>query len=159
VLVVEDEPQLASLYAAYLEREGVVPQQVESGAAALAATADRAFDVVLLDIYDWPGNIRQLQNVMRSIVVLNAGGIVEASMLPAMLGRRSGASPQQGETRAASPAEEGDDVLPLWIIEKRAIEHAIALCEGNVPKAAELLRISPSTIYRKRQAWAAGEEG
>src|SRR5512134_797364 len=50
VLVVEDEPQLASLYAAYLEREGVVPQQVESGAAALAATADRAFDVVLLDI-------------------------------------------------------------------------------------------------------------
>ena len=50
VLVVEDEPQLASLYAAYLEREGVVPQQVESGAAALSAAADRAFDVVLLDI-------------------------------------------------------------------------------------------------------------
>jgi len=95
---------------------------------------------------------------MRSIVVLNAGGIVEASMLPAMLGRRSGAPPL-GETRADQPAEGGGDVLPLWIIEKRAIEHAIALCEGNVPKAAELLRISPSTIYRKRQAWAAGEEG
>ena len=49
--------------------------------------------------------------------------------------------------------------MPLWLIEKRAIEHAIYLCQGNIPKAAELLRISPSTIYRKRQAWAAGEEG
>ena len=35
VLVVEDEPQLASLYAAYLEREGITPQLVDSGAAAL----------------------------------------------------------------------------------------------------------------------------
>jgi two-component system, repressor protein LuxO len=51
------------------------------------------------------------------------------------------------------------EIVPLWLIEKRAIEHAITLCQGNIPKAAELLRISPSTIYRKRQAWAAGEEG
>jgi two-component system, repressor protein LuxO len=58
-------------------------------------------------------------------------------------------------TQAASDGE----IVPLWLIEKRAIEHAINLCQGNIPKAAELLRISPSTIYRKRQAWAAGEEG
>jgi hypothetical protein len=38
----------------------------------------------------------------------------------------------------------------------RARHHSLP---GNIPKAAELLRISPSTIYRKRQAWAAGEEG
>jgi DNA-binding NtrC family response regulator len=79
-------------------------------------------------------------------------------MLPPLLGRRAGAPPH-GETRLDPAAGDGGDVVPLWIIEKRAIEHAIALCEGNIPKAAELLRISPSTIYRKRQAWAAGEEG
>jgi len=50
VLVVEDEPQLGSLYAAYLEREGIDPQIVDSGTAALAAAADKAYDVVLLDI-------------------------------------------------------------------------------------------------------------
>jgi DNA-binding NtrC family response regulator len=146
------------------ERGEDVRKLAEAFLQSMAAEEGKSFEgfsqetAELISAYDWPGNIRQLQNVMRSIVVLNAGGTVEASMLPAMLGRRSGAPPL-GETRADQPAEGGGDVLPLWIIEKRAIEHAIALCEGNVPKAAELLRISPSTIYRKRQAWAAGEEG
>jgi two-component system repressor protein LuxO len=39
------------------------------------------------------------------------------------------------------------------VIEKEAIERAIELCDGNIPKAAALLEVSPSTIYRKRQAW------
>jgi two-component system repressor protein LuxO len=45
------------------------------------------------------------------------------------------------------------EVRPLWIVEKEAIEHAISECDGNIPKAAALLEISPSTIYRKKQAW------
>jgi len=43
--------------------------------------------------------------------------------------------------------------MPLWKIEKRAIEQAITLCGGNIPKAAGMLDISPSTIYRKIQSW------
>jgi two-component system repressor protein LuxO len=45
------------------------------------------------------------------------------------------------------------DIKPLWQIEKDAIEQAIEICDGNIPKAAGLLQISASTIYRKRQAW------
>jgi two-component system repressor protein LuxO len=41
----------------------------------------------------------------------------------------------------------------LWKTEKRTIETAIELCEGNIPKAAAMLDISPSTIYRKKQSW------
>ena len=37
--------------------------------------------------------------------------------------------------------------------EKDIIESAIALCDGNIPKAAALLEISASTIYRKRVSW------
>ena len=44
-------------------------------------------------------------------------------------------------------------VRPLWQVEKEAIEQAIASCDGNIPKAAALLEISPSTIYRKKQSW------
>ena len=44
-------------------------------------------------------------------------------------------------------------VRPLWLVEKEAIEQAIASCDGNIPKAAALLEISPSTIYRKKQSW------
>ena len=46
------------------------------------------------------------------------------------------------------------DILPLWQIERDAIETAIARFDGNIPRAAAALEISPSTIYRKRQAWA-----
>jgi transcriptional regulator of acetoin/glycerol metabolism len=42
----------------------------------------------------------------------------------------------------------------MWQVEKETIERAIELCEGNVPKAAALLGISTSTIYRKKQAWS-----
>ena len=45
------------------------------------------------------------------------------------------------------------DIFPLWLTEKRAIEQAIKACDGNIPKAAGYLDVSPSTIYRKLQAW------
>ncbi|MGN5021765.1 helix-turn-helix domain-containing protein [Aeromonas caviae] len=43
-------------------------------------------------------------------------------------------------------------------MEKETIEQAIASCDGNIPKAAALLEISPSTIYRKKQGWRAWSE-
>ncbi len=46
---------------------------------------------------------------------------------------------------------------PLWKIERDAIETAIAACGGSIPKAAALLEVSPSTIYRKRDSWLAEE--
>ena len=51
------------------------------------------------------------------------------------------------------------DIVALWRVEKAAIDRAIELCRGNVPRAAAFLSVSPSTIYRKKQAWTAGEEG
>jgi two-component system repressor protein LuxO len=45
------------------------------------------------------------------------------------------------------------DIEPLWKTEKRAIEAAIDVCNGNIPQAAGLLEVSPSTLYRKLQAW------
>ena len=47
------------------------------------------------------------------------------------------------------------NVVPLWKIEKQAIEEAIDACDGNVPRAAVALEVSPSTIYRKLQSWEA----
>ena len=55
----------------------------------------------------------------------------------------------------AQAAPEPRPVRPLWQVEKEAIEEAIAACDGNIPRAAALLEISASTIYRKRMAWEA----
>jgi DNA-binding NtrC family response regulator len=47
-----------------------------------------------------------------------------------------------------------DLVLPMWRQEQKIIENAIQSFAGNVSLAAAALELSPSTIYRKRQAWA-----
>lgn len=108
--------------------------------------------------YAWPGNVRQLQNVIRNIVVLNEGKQVGAEMLPPPLSPgirivRPAAAPAAVPVSEASPAALTQAVGPLWRVEKEAIERAIAACDGNIPRAAALLEVAPSTIYRKKQAW------
>ena len=49
--------------------------------------------------------------------------------------------------------EDPDGVTPLWKTERSAIEQALEACDGNIHRAAAMLQVSPSTIYRKRQNW------
>ena len=58
------------------------------------------------------------------------------------------------EMPAASIPNMRDLVMPMWRQEQRIIEDAIQQFAGNVALAAAALELSPSTIYRKRQAWA-----
>ncbi|MBP2306051.1 response regulator [Azospirillum melinis] len=113
--------------------------------------------------YHWPGNVRQLQNVVRIVAVLHDGDTVTPEMLPPPLGTPQ---PLHVPVTAAAPAGAAaaprphvplspDAIKPLWEVEKDAIEDAIAACDGNIPRAAALLQISASTIYRKRLAWQA----
>jgi len=113
--------------------------------------------------YEWPGNVRQLQNVVRNIVVLHDGITVEAAMRPEPLkshcqnAARAGQPATAGQTRATGRTGADDSastaIRPLWQVEKDAILDALRQCEDDVPKAAGLLEISPSTIYRKLQTW------
>ncbi|HYH36620.1 MAG TPA: sigma-54 dependent transcriptional regulator [Azospirillum sp.] len=106
----------------------------------------------VLRLYHWPGNVRQLQNVVRNIVVLHDGDTVLPGMLPPPLAPQGAApSPPAAVASGAGPKT----IRPLWQVEKDAIENAIAACDGNIPRAAALLDISASTIYRKRLAWQA----
>jgi two-component system repressor protein LuxO len=117
--------------------------------------------------YAWPGNIRQLQNVVRSVVVLNDAETVTADMLPRSL--RSGvvvrsatpiappvaapllAAPMMAPVAAAAPGIA--DIRPLEDVIRETIEHAIDACAGSIPRAAAALQVSPSTIYRRVEAW------
>lgn len=105
--------------------------------------------------YHWPGNVRQLQNVIRNIVVLHEGEAVTPDMLPPPLCQQSSAAvPAAAAEPPGAPAGRRP-VRPLWLVEKEAIEDAVAACDGNIPRAAALLGISASTIYRKRLSWEA----
>lgn len=46
-----------------------------------------------------------------------------------------------------------DHIKPLAEVEREAIEQAIKVCRGNIPKAAALLDVAPSTLYRKLASW------
>ena len=121
---------------------------------------------LLLRSYDWPGNVRQLQNVIRNIVVLNDGDAVSVEMLPPPLNtvrpsvgladpQRSGGDPAAVPATAAPRTKA--EIRELWEVERETIENAITICGGNIPQAAGYLGIAPSTIYRKRMAWESME--
>lgn len=105
----------------------------------------------LLTSAEWPGNVRQLQNLVRRLVVMCDGGEITMPMLSAA------DIESRGVVAASEPtprAERRQPILPMWQQEQRIIEDAIASFGGNVSLAAAALEISPSTIYRKRQGWA-----
>ena len=140
--------------------------------ARLAETTERA-----IRTYSWPGNVRQLQNVIRNIVVLNEGDVVLPDMLPAPLDRfavdgverpavvpaaepGSGAASTAGAAAPPEPAHDAESEPEAAIVsqaklERNAIERAIDICDGNIPRAAHYLGVSGATIYRKRSLWKA----
>lgn len=112
--------------------------------------------------YEWPGNVRQLQNVIRNIVVLHDNDQVLPEHLPHPLNTQfpDAQIPQSPSVTLAQPTEATETktsnetvIKPLALVEREAIEQAIAFCDGNIPRAAALLEVSPSTIYRKKSAW------
>ncbi|MCU0817565.1 MAG: sigma-54 dependent transcriptional regulator [Cypionkella sp.] len=120
--------------------------------------------------YPWPGNVRQLLNVIRNIVVLHRGGLVTPEMLPDMLRSTdpapppAAAAPPAGPVPTLSPpgaapacALDGLIGLTMAQIERRVIEETIARHGGSVTRASRVLDLSPSTIYRKMESWARGE--
>lgn len=109
----------------------------------------------------WPGNVRQLLNVIRNVVVLHSGPVVRPEMLPRDIEAFPAANdvPDARETTGPGPAPSSDAVVfegrTLAEIERLAIEAALSRNGGSVPRAARDLDVSPSTIYRKREAWSA----
>lgn len=119
------------------------------------ASMDSAAEAALL-AHGWPGNVRELENVMRRAVVMHDGEVLTADMLSFPRAPTAAALPSPA--RRVDAADNGwsaeRDIVPLRVVERTAVERAITLCDGNVPRAAAFLGVSPSTLYRKRQGWA-----
>lgn len=86
-----------------------------------------------LEGYQWPGNVRQLRNVIDSAVVMCEGSII----LPDDLGLRDVGN--AGELESLR--------MDYW--ERRLIQEALKRTSDNVPEAAKLLGLGRATLYRK----------
>lgn len=111
--------------------------------------------VAQLSRYSWPGNVRQLQNVMRNLVVMQSEHYITTDMLPTLLTQPFPKTdlPHFSSSDTLHPPSPISTIKPLAELEKEAIEQAIEICEGNIPAAAFHLGISTATIYRKRNQW------
>jgi Nif-specific regulatory protein len=82
--------------------------------------------------YNWPGNVRQLRNVIDSAVVMAEGELIE----PEDLGLRDASNGELETLR-----------IDHW--ERKLIRQALERTDGNIPEAAKLLGIGRATLYRK----------
>ncbi|HUT61431.1 MAG TPA: sigma-54 dependent transcriptional regulator [Phycisphaerae bacterium] len=103
----------------------------------------RRLDPEMLELFSrcsWPGNVRQLRNVVRAALVLGEGPVLDLSALPAL----------RAELEAARPAEKSDGpTLRLRELERRAVLEALRRTQRNQTKAALLLGITDRTLREK----------
>ncbi|HYM05079.1 MAG TPA: sigma 54-interacting transcriptional regulator [Terriglobales bacterium] len=92
--------------------------------------------------YDWPGNVRELENCIMGMVAMASGSHLDACDLPPEI-LDHGSQPQ---AKAPTPPP---SVLPLHQMEKLHIDYALRTAQGNVSRAAHLLGIGKTTLYRK----------
>ncbi len=94
--------------------------------------------------YAWPGNVRQLRNVVESMVVVDADGVLDIDDLPSELVDLQ--SPVAGSTAATLASLVGK---PLEEIERMFVSETLQFTGGNREEAAEMLGIGQRTLYRK----------
>jgi two-component system, NtrC family, response regulator AtoC len=90
-----------------------------------------------LQNYPWPGNVRELRNVIERAALVSTGTVIHASDVPVhMLSPGSGG----GAT---------DPLAPMEQVERQHIETVLAHARWHQGRAADILGISPKTLYRK----------
>jgi DNA-binding NtrC family response regulator len=141
------------------DRKGDIPELIDHFLGRLGAhhrlTAE-ALDAMMN--YDWPGNVRELQNSIERMVALTTGPWLHVGDLPSSLQNHRAAEPT-----LASAAAAGSETAPLPLlhapprptglflatVEKETILKALEATHGDRAKAAQLLGIGRTTLYRK----------
>ncbi len=90
--------------------------------------------------YDFPGNVRELQNIVRSALVFSEGKEIKLEKLPMT----------QESTNKIAEIPLG---IPLEDAERIYIEKTLEMCEGNKTKTAKMLKIGLSTLHAKLSQW------
>ena len=100
----------------------------------------------IMEEYNWPGNVRQLKNVIEQMVVLSDKEIIEPHDLPHFI--KDGSAESGTGSEAAAPVEE-NKLTSLSDMEKEHIKKVLKSTKGNQTQAAKMLGISRRTLYQK----------
>ena len=99
--------------------------------------------------YDWPGNVRQLENSMERAVTLTRFEQLTVEDLPERISRYE-------SSRMTIADVDSEHMLTLDQLEKRYIERVLKAAQGNKTQAAKLLGVDRRTLYRKLERYEGG---
>jgi two-component system response regulator HydG len=97
--------------------------------------------------YDWPGNVRQLQNCIERAVTLARYEKITPEDLPAKVRGYVASAPQSGIR------VDPEHISPLSVIERRYIEQVLKFTKNNKSQAARMLGMDRRTLYRKLDSY------
>ena len=141
------------------DRPGDIPELIDTFLLRFSANHRLASEAMAaMMAYDWPGNVRELQNSIERMVALNTGPWLHVADLPSALQNR-----RQPEPTLASAVAAGAETAPLPLLhtppgpagfflatlQKETILKALAATHGDRAKAAQMLGIGRTTLYRK----------
>jgi len=121
-------------------------RRTDGNGAAPTVVSEEAIEI--LDRYEWPGNVRELENALERAVVVAQG----SRIMPADLPDRVRETP-----RPRLAAEEVAPNPTMEVVERAYIHWVLQAEGGNKSRAAEVLGIDPSTLYRKLNRYGIGE--
>ncbi len=95
--------------------------------------------------YDFPGNVRELENIIERCIILAEDELIDVDLFPAQIEK------SEAEKKVAFSEIFFNDetpVIPFDNLKEEAIKHALKTSEGNVVEAAKKLGLGRATIYR-----------
>ncbi len=143
----EDIPDLANHFLARFAAERRIPAPILSGEA-----------VAALQAHDWPGNVRQLRNIMERTIILaplDRADCLEADMLPAEIleNQSSPGFSSQAMTIMGSPLREARESF-----EREYLRVQIRRFSGNISRTASFIGMERSALHRKLKALGIGDK-
>jgi two-component system response regulator AtoC len=93
--------------------------------------------------YDWPGNVRELRNIIERIMALQQTDEILVDQLPVEIRTPSGTVPELEENI------DNKQYVSLQVLEEKYIEEVLKYTKGNKSKAARILGIHPTSLFRK----------
>jgi transcriptional regulator with PAS, ATPase and Fis domain len=102
-----------------------------------------------LEAYQWPGNIRELENVIERLVVVKGKGPIAMTDLPSAVRTPRALTPSKGNPIPGLPEDGTDLRAMLEAVEDRMIFEALERTGGNKNRAAELLGLNRTTLVEK----------
>ena len=108
----------------------------------------KAAEVILAE-YEYPGNVRELENIIEHAMILTETSEITEKELPEFMFKDRLRLTAPGETPALAISSGSTEILTLDEVEKQHIENALTLLNHNYTEAAKKLGISRSTLWRK----------